>query len=442
MALTEARRNQLDGLVERMVKGGESDEAIKLVVNDFKAKYGSEYLGSKNTTPKTPPFQPPKSSLKLALAGPVGQLAFKEGRDNLAEGIRLTAGNLLKPVVQFPRAAAAGIAGLFGNKEAEARFSKPVNVPILGEVKGLSAVPGDAQRYGTLNSGETLTQAGMSYLEAGAPGAGKVLKSAFTKTAEKLYQSALKPSSKAFTPEQIKQVVRTGLDERIWLTKGGVEKVASKIDDMENVLGEAIDQAKNQNVKIPTQGLEKYIDEVRDMFKYNADVAESNRSLAKLDSLVNGFKARYGKDIPIEVAQRIKVETGKLLKKEYGKLSTVSSEGQKQITRFLKDKILEKAPAVKDINQRLSRLYQFDKALQSAQTRISNLNLLGLATKVGGAVRGRPGWVLGLALDLADKPLLKSLGAFTADRISKSGTAAKAVRSTLTSALNAIRPSE
>ncbi len=70
---------------------------------------------------------------------------------------------IVKPIastaVQMPRAFGAGIAGLAGNEELEAKWSKPVNVPLLGEVKGLSANPDDAKRYGTKTGLQTAGQA-------------------------------------------------------------------------------------------------------------------------------------------------------------------------------------------------------------------------------------------------------------------------------------------
>lgn len=83
--------------------------------------------------------------------------------EKLGGGVLDIAKGIIKPVastvVQFPRAIASGIAGLTGNEEAMAEYSKPINVPFLGEVKGLSAVPGDAEKYGTKTAGQMLGQA-------------------------------------------------------------------------------------------------------------------------------------------------------------------------------------------------------------------------------------------------------------------------------------------
>src|ERR1700741_3075856 len=42
MPLNDARRSQLDDIVQRMATNGEPDDAIQFVVNDFKTKYEAE----------------------------------------------------------------------------------------------------------------------------------------------------------------------------------------------------------------------------------------------------------------------------------------------------------------------------------------------------------------------------------------------------------------
>lgn len=81
--------------------------------------------------------------------------------------------NTVSTFVQFPRAFVAGAAGLAGNQQLEERFSKPVNAPFLGEIKGLSANPYDTEKYGTKTAAETAGQAvdiGASLVGAGAAG--------------------------------------------------------------------------------------------------------------------------------------------------------------------------------------------------------------------------------------------------------------------------------
>ena len=132
-----------------------------------------------------------------------------------------------------------------------------------------------------------------------------------------------------------------------------------------------------------------------------------------------------------EIAQKVKVRTGQQLKKYYDRLTTTGIEARKQGTRFLKEKIVEKAPEVGDINARLKSLYEFEEALSKASGRIGKLNLLGLGTKLGAATGGIKGSVIGAIADLIDKPVIKSATAIGLDVLSKGATGGQITLSTL-----------
>jgi hypothetical protein len=53
-ALSEDNRSKLDGIVSQMVENGESDEAIKFVVSDFKGKYGLKKKGKEESVLEEP----------------------------------------------------------------------------------------------------------------------------------------------------------------------------------------------------------------------------------------------------------------------------------------------------------------------------------------------------------------------------------------------------
>ena len=239
----------------------------------------------------------------------------------------------------------------------------------------------------------------------------KLLKKPLTWAAEKAYQSALKPRNIVKDGKVVvsaEEVVATGLKERVWLTKGGVERVADKIENFETQLGDAIEAAKVKGTAIATKGMQEYLDTAKKFFEDQVDVEAAKKAVAEINALGKNFIGKYGKNIPIEVAQKIKVSTGQFLRKYYDQLSAAGIEGQKQATRFLKEKIVEKAPVVGDVNKRLSSLYKFDQALEKARGRIGNLNLLGLAPKIGAAVGGAKGAVIGAVVGLIDNPAIKS----------------------------------
>jgi len=264
--------------------------------------------------------------------------------------------------------------------------------------------------------GEFLTPTGLG-------ATAKVIKKPLTLAAEKLYQSALKPrditkAGKIVTKSE--DIVKTGLKERVWLTQGGVERVANKIDDLEGQLGEVIDKAKSKG-SIDVNVVRSYVDDAKGFFQNQANVPEAKKSLQEIENIGKAFRKEYGPQMSIQKAQDIKVATGQALRRYYDKMSSADIEATKQIVRGLKEQIVKKAPEAGVINTRLSSLYQFDQALTKSSTRIKNLNLLGLGTKFGAAAGGSKGAVIGLIADLMDAPSVKSGAAIGLNEIGKLG---------------------
>jgi len=163
------------------------------------------------------------------LLGPGGKYLvdekFRKTANDLAVG---TVKSVAKPFVQMPRAFVAGIKGTMGDVEGEREWSKPVDVPVLGEVKGLSAVPSHAKEYGTQTAWEDVGQAADMWLTVGAPGAGSIAKGVgkaaksvlpeikMSKVAEVASSIPARQFEKAAEPEMaqaIKNVRETGMGE-------------------------------------------------------------------------------------------------------------------------------------------------------------------------------------------------------------------------------------
>lgn len=338
---------------------------------------------------------------------------FLQGMQDFGVGmVKQTA----KAAIQLPRTALGSIAELAGQKDLAKSMKEPINVPLVGDVRGISAVPSDVKNYNTETPGEMTGQAATQFVEAGMPGVGKIVKTPLTKIAEKLYQSALKPTSEALE----KGVVKTALNEKVWLTKGGVERVATKIDDLESQLGTVIEEGKAQGTTIPLKGIEEFIDPIR-KFYTTVDPKVSEKASTYIDDTLKAFKETYGENLPIEKAQELKVNTMRFLRNAYGELSSVEKETQKQMARFLKEGIVEKSPVVGEINKRLKSLYELDNSLEKASRRIGNLNLLGISAKLGAAAGGKAGAALGLVGDFMDRAAIKSGAAIGLNELAKLG---------------------
>lgn len=331
-----------------------------------------------------------------------------------------------------------------GGAKAKLAASAAEKAPILARALGLLKTSG---KEGAKFAAQTAIQSGGDVGEvtsAGIIGAvtpviGPVIKTPLTKAAEKLYGSALKPGLGKKTLEKGPSLIKTGLDERVFLTQGGVEKVAQRIDEFENLLGEAIETQKKAGQKISTAGITAYLDEAKKFFADQVDVKAGEKAIKQLDDIGKKFIKRYGDEMPLDVAQQVKVNTGRLLREQYGKLSGAEVEGMKQGTRFLKEEILKKAPEIGDINRRLKSLYEFDQALTKAQGRLRNLNLLGFGVKFGAAAAGKSGAIIGLISDMLDRGVVKSGMAIGINELGKlAGGAAEAGRIPLNALLRLI----
>lgn len=151
-----------------------------------------------------------------AVGGPVG-LAATYASDNpriLAEPIKNIAKAGVQLTVQNP--AVAEIAGAFGGQKARSAVMQPRDIPLLGEVKPLSARPDDVMNNRAQSSAEDAVQAANIYLEAGAPGSGKVLSRVgeafregvgpFSKWGQALANVPARTLERAATPEVAKRV--------------------------------------------------------------------------------------------------------------------------------------------------------------------------------------------------------------------------------------------
>lgn len=159
----------------------------------------------------------PRVTMGLASGGPMGGLAAFAGTRPV-ESLKAAAGmvkNLGKSAVQITaqNPAIAEGAGVIGGPGARNAVMQPRDVPLLGEVKPLSASYQDSDAGIAQGPGETALQAGNMYLEAGAPGAskliGKVLNKVggtWSKWGEILSNTPARTLEKAATPEMAAKI--------------------------------------------------------------------------------------------------------------------------------------------------------------------------------------------------------------------------------------------
>lgn len=278
---------------------------------------------------------------------------------------------------------------------------------------------GLGQQAGTGDIGGALARGGTQVLAGKA--AEKVQASIPVQdAARKLYQSALKPSTK-LTDTARTSVLDTGLREGIPVSAGGVEKLGNLMDDVNDQIANTIQQANTQGATVNKY---KVASRLTDAYKTASNQVTPAKAQTAVGKAGNEFLADNPAEIPIGEAQAKKQGTYQQIKKSYGQLSPAAIESQKALARGLKEEIANQFPEVGDLNARESKLIGLDKELERAVGRISNHQLMGIGTPLAAAgakaVTGSSGIAAAAAMlkAIVDDPYVKSKLAIA---ISKSG---------------------
>lgn len=257
----------------------------------------------------------PGRIFRTAVAGPLGFLLDKEDRNMMKDTAVGMVGAIPKVAIQMPRAFAAGVAGTAGNTELEARFSKPVDVPVMGKVKGLSAVPSDAKNYGTQTNLETGMEAVDLFATAGMPGVAKPLEKVTGKVMGKVLDSGpVKGLIEKFATKETAKVVSQD-------TSKTLKAVSPMLSDTEKIAaakqGRAIAPTLFEGLDISPSAYEKKVAETAHQFydskaTHVENIGNMNKAIeAEAEALKATIK---GKD-PIFNTNQLKT---KLLKMEIG----------------------------------------------------------------------------------------------------------------------------
>jgi hypothetical protein len=268
-----------------------------------------------------------------------------------------------------------------------------------------------------------------------AKGAGRVV--LLGKTPAEAYESALKPSTTLSQPERA-AIVQTGLDNRIPISKPGLEKLGDKIANLNQQIKDVISTDPTRPIDpnaVATRAdlaRAKFAKQVNAQPDLNAIEASRQQFLSEqgakpgvpaipprptglLDAQGNpimsgGTPAKPPTPAPpmnASDAQTMKQGTYQVLKSKYGEQGSASTEAQKALARGLKEEIATQFPEIGTLNANESRLLDLQPVLERAVNRISNHQLIGIGTPVAGAAAdavagpgvGRVAMVLKAVLD-------------------------------------------
>jgi hypothetical protein len=211
-------------------------------------------------------------------------------------------------------------------------------------------------------------------------GVGKVATTAAPATrsaAEYLMQKAVKPTKADLISGDASKAINTMLDEGVFATQGGVAKLRSKIDDLNDEIKDAI---KNSAQNVDKMTAYKNVKEALDTFSKQANPRADRESILKA---WDEFNAEWPKKIPVELAQEIKQGTYRALRDKYGELSSAATEAQKAIARSMKEQIASAMPNVAKANAQESALINAEDVMSRGGVfTAGNKNVFGLGSLV------------------------------------------------------------
>jgi hypothetical protein len=239
---------------------------------------------------------------------------------------------------------------------------------------------------------------------------------------EYLYRTALKPST-TIPQARANTMIQTGLQNSIPVSAGGLEKIGSLIDDLNDKIKTTIDNGANQLVRRPDGTIQQGV--TVNKFKVASRLGDTTQKfstqvnpasdLNAISESGNEFLQSQPNEIPASQAQALKQGTYQQLKNAaYGTLKPAAVEAQKALARGIKEELVNQFPEIKDLNAQDSKLIDLDGVLEKAVNRIGNHQVIGIGTPImagaAKAVTGSTGAaaVVGMMKGVLDNPLVKS----------------------------------
>lgn len=318
--------------------------------------------------------------------------------------------NLQKTIVEDPAGVMADVASVI-TPAGEA-------VGLAGKASGLSSVA---------KAGRVISKAGaatepIQMMTEGALQAAKGVSriGRFKDIPSSLYKSAAKFST-VLTKTERDKLSRVALDNNILPNIRGVEKIESKIRELDSTISSMIDDAQATGQKIPIGKLLKEYKNVRNSARLSGRPIEA---MASVDDIAKQFikanKEIDRKSLTPNEAQKLKQVIYRETESYYSnfKNSPASVKMQQSIAKSAKEAIEDILPEIKNLNRQDGDLIELKKAINRAANRIENRDVLSF----GGSVRGAGGYmvtesltgspqtaaVVGITMALFDQPPVKA----------------------------------
>ena len=243
-------------------------------------------------------------------------------------------------------------------------------------VSKMGASPGVAAGAGYL------TNVGLNAIGGGIGGdIAKIVGTPLSKlgrwTAEELMGSALKPSVQQWKSGEGKVAVDTMLEKGLNVSPKGITSLHTELEGLQQRVSDAI---ANAGGKIPKADVVKTIEEAKTFFKGGTSEIQDMKVINDVISEFEKAPSVKGmKDIPVQVAQRMKQLEYRKLDKAYGTLGDAEETARKGTARGLKQGIEKVAPEVKELNAEEAKIYQTLPVVERRAMMEINRNPGGLA---------------------------------------------------------------
>lgn len=207
----------------------------------------------------------------------------------------------------------------------------------------------------------------------------KLMSPVLREGAKSLMWSALKPDKFSRQSGKAERAVQTLLDEGANVTHGGVAKLNDKIDDLDDLLTQAINNSSFNGRKVDAL---KHIRRVLAEYRLAPNSPENLAAIRKVaEEFFDNPMLRGAEEIPVQLAQKMKRAYYKMLgDRSYGAQLRPAAErdATKAVAEGLKDIVEKGAPEAATLNAQLSPLINARNLAQARVLSSANKNPIGL----------------------------------------------------------------
>lgn len=200
---------------------------------------------------------------------------------------------------------------------------------------------------------------------------------------KRLMQSAIKPSAADLLSGDADRAISTMLKEGINVTPGGMAEIRKRVSTLADEVSNII---KNSDKSVNTKNVADTVTRSFNKFRYAlvkrdanlASIQEAKQQFYKAIDDLDPVGGEYG-NIPVQLAQKVKQATQRLLADEFGGLSRAELEAGKDLAFGLRKGIEGAHPEVGGLNAKMEELLNALSVTEKHALMALNKNQAGLA---------------------------------------------------------------